>query len=69
MPAASGYLAMFYQIRRAYHFVDHALVGRSPCMKELRRRLWNNVFTHNIETAIGFSLPLTVLAGRMLERN
>jgi DNA-binding NtrC family response regulator len=40
--------AMFYQVRRAYFFIDRGLVGRSPCMKQLRRHLWNNVFTHDI---------------------
>lgn len=36
-----------YQIRRAYDFIDDALVGRSPSMIALRMDLWNNVFTHN----------------------
>ena len=45
---ARRYFAIFYQIRRAYFFIDHELIGRSACMKELRRRLWNNVFTHDI---------------------
>lgn len=42
------YFAIMYQIRRAYFFIDRSLVGRSVSMKELRRRLWNNVFTHDI---------------------
>jgi len=41
-------LAIFFQIRRAAHFIQHGLVGRSACMKELRRQLWQNVFTHDI---------------------
>jgi DNA-binding NtrC family response regulator len=45
---ARRYLAIFYQIRRAYYFIDRGLVGRSPCMQQLRRHLWNNVFTHDI---------------------
>ena len=45
---AQQYLAMFYQLRRAYYFINRQLVGRSPCMKELRRHLWNNVVTHNV---------------------
>jgi len=40
--------AVIYQLRRAYHFIDAGLVGRSPCMRTLRLRLWNNVFTHDI---------------------
>jgi DNA-binding NtrC family response regulator len=42
------YFAIFYQIRRAFCFIERGLVGRSNCMKELRRHLWNNVFTHDI---------------------
>jgi transcriptional regulator with AAA-type ATPase domain len=45
---ARRYFAIIYQIRRAYRFIDRGLIGRSTCMKELRRHLWNNVFTHDI---------------------
>lgn len=45
---ARRYFAIIYQIRRAYYFINRGLVGRSECMKELRRHLWNNVFTHDI---------------------
>jgi DNA-binding NtrC family response regulator len=44
------YLALFYQLRRAFYFIDQALVGFSPCMKKLRLDLWNNVFTSYIRT-------------------
>ncbi len=44
----SRYFALCYQLRRAYYFIGHNLVGCSPCMKGLRRNLWNNIFTHNI---------------------
>lgn len=42
------FLAIFYQLRRAFHFIVRGLVGRSACMSELRRHLWNNVFTEDI---------------------
>jgi DNA-binding NtrC family response regulator len=45
---AERYFAVFYQIRRAYYFIYHGLIGISPCMKRLRRHLWDNVFTSNI---------------------
>jgi DNA-binding NtrC family response regulator len=45
---ARRYFAIFYQIRRAYFFIDQGLIGRSACMKEFRRHLWNSVFTHDI---------------------
>ncbi len=43
------YLALGFQIRRAFYFIDRNLVGNSPCMRLLRWNLWNNVFTHNID--------------------
>lgn len=42
------YFELCYQLRRAYFFIYHSLVGRSACMKRLRRDLWNNVFTSDI---------------------
>ncbi len=45
---ACRYVGMFYQIRRAYFFISTGLVGESDCMKRMRARLWDNLFTHNI---------------------
>jgi DNA-binding NtrC family response regulator len=45
---AQRYFAILYQIRRAFFFIDRGLVGCSESMKQLRRHLWNNVFTHDI---------------------
>jgi DNA-binding NtrC family response regulator len=42
------FLSIFYQLRRAYHFIVRGLIGRSPCMREFRRHLWNNVFTQDV---------------------
>ena len=44
------YLAIFYQLRRAFYFIDLALVGDSPSMQKLRLALWNNVFTSDART-------------------
>ena len=43
------YFAFSFQLRRAFFFISNSLVGSSACMKELKRKLWNNVFTSNIE--------------------
>lgn len=48
LPKAYNYLALFFQFRRAYYFIDHELVGNALCMKHLRRSLWNNIFTADV---------------------
>jgi DNA-binding NtrC family response regulator len=40
---------LFFQMRRAYFFIQQNIVGRGPSMVKLRERLWNNVFTHDID--------------------
>ena len=42
------FLALFFQMRRAYFFIK-AISGDSDCVQELRKSLWNNIFTDNIE--------------------
>src|SRR3989339_373646 len=42
------FFALFYQIRRAFHFIDRGLIGDSESMRRLRENLWNNIFTHDI---------------------
>lgn len=45
---ALRYLAIFYQIRRAFYFIERTLTGLSPSMRTLRRQLWNSIFTTDI---------------------
>ena len=45
---ALRFFAVFYQLRRAFHFISNGLVGSSAAMKGLRRHLWDCVFTHDI---------------------
>lgn len=45
---AEQYIGIFYQMRRAFYFISKGLVGDSPCMKQLRKRVWDNIFTHDI---------------------
>jgi len=46
--AALRYTALFFQLRRAFWFIDIALIGDSPCMGELRRQLWDCIFTSDV---------------------
>ena len=43
------YFALSYQLRRAFYFISNSLVGSSKCMQNLKKHLWNNIFTHNID--------------------
>ncbi len=42
------FISILYQLRRAFHFIVRGLIGQSACMKEFRRRLWQNVFTQEV---------------------
>ncbi|HBG28186.1 MAG: Fis family transcriptional regulator [Planctomycetes bacterium GWF2_41_51] len=46
--AANECFSLFYQIRRAFHFIERGLIGQSNSMRQLRMNLWNNIFTHDI---------------------
>ncbi len=45
---ARRYFAIFYQIRRAFFFIENGLTGLAPSMDALRLHLWDNVFTSDI---------------------
>ncbi|MHC4756024.1 MAG: sigma 54-interacting transcriptional regulator, partial [Planctomycetota bacterium] len=45
---ACRYFSLFYQIRRAFYFIDRGLIGQSDSMRKLRMNLWNNIFTYDI---------------------
>jgi DNA-binding NtrC family response regulator len=47
-PESVRFFSVFYQLRRAFHFIVRGLVGKSPCMREFRRHLWQNVFTQEV---------------------
>jgi len=48
--AAVRYLEYSFQFRRAYFFIYRGLIGRSVGMRRLRERLWNNVFTLDMDS-------------------
>jgi DNA-binding NtrC family response regulator len=39
------YLGIFFQMRRAFYFINRDLIGSSQCMRQLRERMWQNLFT------------------------
>lgn len=48
-PADSArFLALFYQMRRAFFFISR-IAGESQCVKDLRKMLWNNIFTYDLD--------------------
>ncbi|HEX6157449.1 MAG TPA: sigma 54-interacting transcriptional regulator [Burkholderiales bacterium] len=46
--ASGRYLALFFQLRRAFYFIHRSLAGECESMRKLRESLWNNVFTHDM---------------------
>lgn len=40
--------SIFYQLIRAYYFINNGLIGRSPSMRILRMHLWNCIFTYDM---------------------
>ncbi len=43
------YFGLCFQLRRAFYFIATSLVGPGIAMKNLRRKLWSNVFTDDME--------------------
>ena len=39
------YFSFYYQLRRAWYFINHGLIGQSHSMETLRSHLWRSVFT------------------------
>jgi DNA-binding NtrC family response regulator len=39
--------ALFFQIRRAFHFVFHQILGTSAAASRLRETVWESLFTHD----------------------
>ena len=41
------YLAIFFQLRRAYYFIGRLIQGQGESVSRLREQLWQNVFTED----------------------
>ena len=48
------YIALFYQSHRGFYFISQAISGDCPAITELRKRLWNNIFTFNPDWYLNF---------------
>lgn len=46
---STRFFGLFYQISRAYYFISTWLPGSSDSMRTLRARLWQNVFTSDLQ--------------------
>ncbi len=53
--------ALFFQSRRAFHFVFHQILGASAAAAKLRANVWESLFTHDVWRYLGH------LHGRMHE--
>jgi len=53
--------ALFFQTRRAFHFVFHQILGTSAAAAHLRASVWESLFTHDVWRYLGH------LQGRMHE--
>ena len=45
---AARFFSLYFQLRRAFYFIERSLAGESAPMERLRCALWNNIFTHNM---------------------
>jgi sigma-54 dependent transcriptional regulator, flagellar regulatory protein len=52
---ALRYLALYFQLRRGFYFINLGLAGKCLSMRRLREALWNNIFTHDMR---GFEAAL-----------
>lgn len=60
-PTPQALFALFFQTRRAFHFVFHQILGTSAAAATLRANVWESLFTHDVSRYLGH------LQGRMHE--
>lgn len=46
---AARLFAVFFQVRRAYYHIVHYIIGESKAARRLRSRIWQSIFTHDME--------------------
>jgi len=42
------FFACFFQVRRAFHYIFQAIIGRSTAAARLRAAVWQSIFTHDM---------------------
>ncbi len=47
--AALRYFGLYFQLRRAFHFLVRSLSGESASMRRLKGALWDSLFTHDMQ--------------------
>ncbi len=47
-PDAPHLFACFFQVRRAFHHIFQAIIGRSGAAAQLRAAVWQSIFTHDM---------------------
>ena len=45
---ALRYFGFYYQLRRAWYFIYHGLIGQNPSLGKFRCHLWRNIFTYDL---------------------
>jgi len=45
---AVRFFAFYFQLRRAFYFINRDLAGECESMQRLRESLWNNIFSHDM---------------------
>jgi len=45
---ALHYFGLYFQLRRAFYFMERSLAGDCESMRRMRESLWKNVFTHDM---------------------
>jgi two-component system, NtrC family, response regulator HydG len=46
--SACRYVALFWQLRRAFYFIERSLPGQTPSMRRLRESLWSSVLSSDV---------------------
>lgn len=46
---AESFVALLFQMRRAYYFISTGLLGQCDSMRALREKLWNVIFTSDLQ--------------------